>query len=1192
MKFLRYLLFIVVASYVLVLATAAYFFSDAERYQERIKQFISEQTRLQIEFDDISTTWQAGHPGFIVRNFKAVERSTGQVTAQFDHFAGRFQWPSLLMFWPKFSELVIESPYVTMESIPGGGIRIGGMTVQPSHNKNRSSVWLLSWVLSQGSADLHNGNLHWLHTDGTRTQFADIVASYKKQDGQRKLIARMDNDKGIIGVHFDVQGNLLKQDEWSATLNVLAGEDESSLSTRKVDLNVSKGKGEVIIPELYAERALDIVRVLGSGSELDKWLLSADLTGVLNDVRLQFSVSLFKFDNWKFSARASQLGWRSTQQVPGLTNVYARVSLDQHGGELQYNIQNSELSWPRFLSYSIPVDKAVANLAWQYRDNTLHLGVHGAELKNSDIDLQNIDVAFDKRRYGPGYLVAKTDFQLSGLKVLRRYFPKQTAILFKKWWSGAFKRVDKVDGTVSYIGETSAQALTTNKAQIVGSATAQGVELDYGFQQQWPVFETPQATVKLKDRRLTIAAEKGTIGLSKVSNAQAHIAELFRSKRHLKLKGDLSGPLAHVVDFLQKGPLIKKRAEQEADELTTFVTPLSGEYSGNLSLDLPFESMSKARVSGVAKVSEGEIEIPQGVVLKKINGEIKYTQSTVKGNDISAEFLGGELLANVTTLRPGQPPAVRIAGAGDADVDELKPWLGAALTSTMSGSADWSGYVDITRQGVKVNVESALLGVVSSFPEPFNKKEDDAVPLEVMLSMGPALRNNLHINYGSNVQMRFRAAQQTQGNLLEYGNIDIGLLGISSTDDKPGVYIDVDQDAVNLDEWIDSLQALSQVKVEKKAGVNFVDQLRQIRLKTEQVTLFGKQLGATQSVARSDDGRVWQTIIDGDSAFGTAVLSPFAQPAKYDLKLSRLVWPYKSAKQRALEGLPVLQNNEADDRDPSTFPIVTVQADEFTALGKSWGQLRFNAFPDKETWQMDELFLKQPGAEIVLSGVWQPRVDEPGTQTQMTVAVESSSTGAALQVMGFPGLLEDGNSSFTADISWLGSPMTFGFEKLDGKYDLEVRKASFPKLNSTTGRVFGLLNVNSLSRRLRLDFQDVFGQGLFFDRMVSNGLIVKGDVLLRSFFIYGPSVYVQANGKVGLADEDYDLELLVSPQLGGNLALLSALSNPAAGAVVFLAQKMFKKQFNQAIVYTYTVDGSWDKPNIVRVTDDGELGER
>ena len=47
--------------------------------------------------------------------------------------------------------------------------------------------------------------------------------------------------------------------------------------------------------------------------------------------------------------------------------------------------------------------------------------------------------------------------------------------------------------------------------------------------------------------------------------------------------------------------------------------------------------------------------------------------------------------------------------------------------------------------------------------------------------------------------------------------------------------------------------------------------------------------------------------------------------------------------------------------------------------------------------------------------------------------------------------------------------------------------------------------------------------------------------------------------------------------------MLSALANPAAGAVVFVMQKLFKKQLAKIVHYRYQVDGPWEDPHVVKL---------
>lgn len=61
-----------------------------------------------------------------------------------------------------------------------------------------------------------------------------------------------------------------------------------------------------------------------------------------------------------------------------------------------------------------------------------------------------------------------------------------------------------------------------------------------------------------------------------------------------------------------------------------------------------------------------------------------------------------------------------------------------------------------------------------------------------------------------------------------------------------------------------------------------------------------------------------------------------------------------------------------------------------------------------------------------------------------------------------------------------------------------LRKGQFVELEGGTQalRVFGLLNFNSIGRRLRLDFSDLFGKGYSYDRLT--GSLVARDGVYRT----------------------------------------------------------------------------------------------
>jgi len=329
---------------------------------------------------------------------------------------------------------------------------------------------------------------------------------------------------------------------------------------------------------------------------------------------------------------------------------------------------------------------------------------------------------------------------------------------------------------------------------------------------------------------------------------------------------------------------------------------------------------------------------------------------------------------------------------------------------------------------------------------------------------------------------------------------------------------------VDIDEWLNNIQEMTAVPSDSQGNKPFNERLKKLHVEPRNLTIFGKNLGATNFIANSVDGLIWEVDIAGQYAKGIGKMTPFADVPAYDFTFDRLHWP--SAKELLARGIVVSESQEDSDvAKPNTYPKVDLLARNVRVFDKDFSQLSFKAIPDETAWQFKEIVLSASGVDIKATGKW----------------------------------------------------------RLKGDYALDVRKGSFPKVDAESGRFFGLLNVNALSRRLRLDFGDVFGRGLVFDRLKTQGIFNEGNIVLKDFYILSPSVYVEAQGKVGLDSEDYDLRMLVSPQLGGNVALLTALSNPAAGAVVWLADRIFKNQLNKVIVYTYDIVGPWTEPTITRV---------
>jgi uncharacterized protein YhdP len=138
------------------------------------------------------------------------------------------------------------------------------------------------------------------------------------------------------------------------------------------------------------------------------------------------------------------------------------------------------------------------------------------------------------------------------------------------------------------------------------------------------------------------------------------------------------------------------------------------------------------------------------------------------------------------------------------------------------------------------------------------------------------------------------------------------------------------------------------------------------------------------------------------------------------------------------------------------------------------------------------------------------------------------------------------------------------------------------------GRMLGILNTGALSRRLSLDFSDVFDDGFGFDKITGVFALSRGEARIRQLSIVSPPADIKITGQTDLVNGQLDQRVEVTPKIGTGLAVAGAVAGgPVVGAAVFLADKVTDGGFERLGRYAYSVKGPWRDPVITRVETSG-----
>lgn len=141
---------------------------------------------------------------------------------------------------------------------------------------------------------------------------------------------------------------------------------------------------------------------------------------------------------------------------------------------------------------------------------------------------------------------------------------------------------------------------------------------------------------------------------------------------------------------------------------------------------------------------------------------------------------------------------------------------------------------------------------------------------------------------------------------------------------------------------------------------------------------------------------------------------------------------------------------------------------------------------------------------------------------------------------GISGGVEDASFSSYASIQWQGAPWSMHRETLSGEIKTETGKGFISNVGGA-GRLLGLFSIDSIIRKMQLDFSGVFDNGLAFDYIrgsgkLDNGIFTTDDIKMKAL---AGDMFIQ--GKANLVDETVDARVRFNPDLTSGIPVLTLL---------------------------------------------------
>ena len=300
---------------------------------------------------------------------------------------------------------------------------------------------------------------------------------------------------------------------------------------------------------------------------------------------------------------------------------------------------------------------------------------------------------------------------------------------------------------------------------------------------------------------------------------------------------------------------------------------------------------------------------------------------------------------------------------------------------------------------------------------------------------------------------------------------------------------------------------------------------------------------------------------------------------KVALNKIKLSYPPKDSSSELDERVDPLKNF-----DPGLLPNMAVYISELQRGKIVIREIDFNVSPSLNRIDVRDLTFIRNNQKFSGQFAWDK--SNGHAKSAFDIKASGSNLGKLLRLNTARPILEAVGGHFKLSMNWQGSPASFSILKSNGVVEVWLNDGRFLDLgpSSEVLKLFGILNVDNLDRRLKLDFLDLIRPGVSFDKVHAKATLENGLVTLNpELKMEGPSSSFQLTGIADLKTESLNQKLIVDVPLSANLPLASMLLGaPQIGGAIYLVEKMMGKKLIRAGKTTYYIEGTFDDPIITK----------
>ena len=932
-----------------------------------------------------------------------------------------------------------------------------------------------------------------------------------------------------------------------------------------------------------------------------------------------------KFSNLSMkpqAARQAQNGAVALPALPGFANLTGNIDANEAQGKVELNSTYLNVELPSYFSESpMRFERLSMQAEWAMKaDNQVLL-----KLDKLDFTQQGMHANFSGTHLIPinpdkhkplGILDLSGTISHFDIQKLDQYLPTVTPADLRYWLTKGLEsgHVDdisvRIRGNLADFPFVKKGVFDQNIFNVTGKIVdgqinyTPGLMAKDGLLPFWPILKKIQGKIEFDRDSMDINATSAETEGIAIGKTHVRIAQLISTDPWLDIDGSAVASLQSMLGYVSVSPVIDM-IEHFTDE-----TKALGKAKLTLKLHLPLAHIIDAKVQGGLQLADNDVVLQRDLPLfSGMSGRLEFNERGVTIPGLNAQFLGGPVSVTGGSLRDG---SIRIKAEGTMTAAGLRttypqPEL-RHLLERLDGGTPYTALIQVKNAQTEMSVDSTLQGLSLHLPAPLDKIAASSLPLHFDIKnlsvVGPigVFQDELKLSIGAVANARY--LRQKNSSTADWRVVRGGIgVNVPAPSPESGVALQLDVALLNVDELSHLLStdttatatataATAKVLLQNNLSSDFnLSQYIQpdtIGARASELTLVGKKLNHVV-VGASRQYSSWQANVDSKEISGYVTWDNADHGLGHiRARLSSLVIPQSAEGDVA----QLLQDKDLH----SDIPGLDIIAEHVELFGTSLGMLELQAknVSNKKTgnqneWEVNKLTLTNPDSQLTANGKWSSQYGI--NATEFNYELQLVNAGKFLERFGYMHVLSGGKGMLSGTLHWTGLPYSLDIPSLTGQIQLDMQSGQFLKVEPGVAKLFAVLNLQALPRRLALDFRDVFSEGFAFDGITATAQIANGVAKTDNFKMRSVNATVLLSGTADIQAETQNLRVVVIPEINaGAASVVYALAvNPVIGLGTFLAQLFLRQPLMKAFTFEYQITGPWKEPTAVKLDPKTEL---